>query len=339
MSPAAASGWVKVPCSASRWTSAEPCHPAATPSPRKSSMGPPPLMSCAVKPCRSIFTAASITNPTFTQCRSALNAMPSSATGCSRHSSAPASRPFTVILPAEPCQRLPEKSSATTMGGKKCAAIDAGRAATIAAAIAAIPMRMSGQCERDRAAGSALRRGERDAGIHQSRLGRAIQGDRLDGETMPLIERGQPCDQGVERSGLQLHAYAAPIGLSAAQGAGKTMLAGHPVDQYHRSHARVRGQLAAGGADLRSVRMHPLEVLALGLVAVDRARQGGMQRHQDSEHQDESGHGYAADGDGALLALLQTRIPRAQLVHRRVPPDELCSWICASTPAATGVDD
>src|SRR5271168_325601 len=269
MSPAAASGWVKVPCTASRWTSAEPCHPAATPSPRRSSMGPPPLTLRAAKPCRSIFTAASITNPTLTQCRSALNAMPSSAAGCSRHSSAPASRPFTVILPAEPCQRLPEKSSADTVGGKKRATIDAGRAATTATAIAAIPMRMSGQCERDGAAGSALRRGERDAGIHQSRLDRAIQGDRLDGQPMTLIERGQPCDQGVERSGLQLHAYAAPIGLGAAQCAGEPVLARHPVDQYHWSHARVRGQLTAGGAHLRSVHLHPLKILALGLVAAD----------------------------------------------------------------------
>jgi len=48
---------------------------------------------------------------------------------------------------------------------------------------------------------------------------------------MTLIERGQPRDHGVEWSGLQLHAYAASIGLGAAQGAVETVLAGHPIEE------------------------------------------------------------------------------------------------------------
>src|ERR1700688_1176874 len=216
-SPTAASGLTRSLFNSLKLIVAMPRHPGATPKSRRSSMGPPPVTECAVKPRRSIVTAASTTKPTLTQCTSAATSIPSRAAGCRRHSSAPPSRASTLIFPAEPCQRLPEKSSACTDGGKKCVMIDAGSAAMITASIATRPMRTSGQYERDRGAGLAARLGERDAGIHHSRLGGAIHGDRFDREPITLIERGKPSNQGIERRGLELHAYARGVGLRPAQ--------------------------------------------------------------------------------------------------------------------------
>jgi hypothetical protein len=54
-------------------------------------------------------------------------------------------RALTLIFPAEPCQMLPEKSSAWMDAGRKCATSDAGNVATITASTATSPMRTSGR--------------------------------------------------------------------------------------------------------------------------------------------------------------------------------------------------
>src|SRR6266404_477479 len=343
MSPTAASGLTRSLFNSLKLMSAMPRHPAATPKSRRSSMGPPPLTSCALKPCRSTSTAASTTKATLTQFTSADSCILSRAAGCRRHSSAPASRPSTRIFPAEPCQILPEKSSACTSGGKKRVTIDAGTAEMTTASIAARPARTSGQYERDRGADLASRLSERDAGIHHSRPGGAIHGDRFDREPMTLIERGEPGDQGIEGRRFQLHTDAGPVGLSPAQRVAEAGLSADPVDQNHRRFARVRGRLTARRADLRSVRLHPRQIRPLRFIALDGARNRGLQRHQYSQHQDENRHGDSADGHHTLLTLLQTGIPGTQFVqkfvHRCSRDVELRSCMCASTPLATGVED
>ncbi len=114
--------------------------------------------------------------------------------GCRRHSSAPASRALTVILPAEPCHRVPEKSSACTAAGSKCVTMEAGSALTATASAASTKMsRTKGQMERAGRAGgrgSAPRRGEGDVGIDHSRSGGTIDGDRIDRKTVALVEGG-----------------------------------------------------------------------------------------------------------------------------------------------------
>src|SRR3984957_19473149 len=236
-------------------------------------------------PLPSSLTSASRTNPTLTQCRSAATAIPRSAAGCSRHSSAPASRAMTLILPAEPCQMLPEKSSAWTVGGRKWVMIDAGSSNTITASNAARTMRITGHSERDRGIGSAARLGERDAGIHHSRPGGAIHGDRLDRESITLIEHGQPSHQRIEGSSLQLYAHAVAIGLRPAQSGGETSLAADAVDQNHGRLSRALGETAAGCANLRSVHLHPCQIFTLARIALERIRHRGMQGHQNSQHQ------------------------------------------------------
>src|SRR5665213_595242 len=136
-----------------------------------------------------------------------------------------------LTLPAEPCQRLPEKSCACTDGGKKRAAMEAGKVAMITASSAATAMKTQGQNDRaggaDRAAPPprpgdpaprpggllprpvdlSLRLGKRDTGIHHSGPGRAIHCDRLNRETIARIECGDPTQHGIERRGFQLHAH------------------------------------------------------------------------------------------------------------------------------------
>src|SRR5271163_1450049 len=118
---------------------------------------------------------------------------------------APASRALMLIFPAAPCSRLPEKSSACTGAGMKRAAREAGSTKITAADRAIRPRSMNGQ----RRAGRVRlmsRLTERDAGIDQSRRGRAIHGDRFDGKTIAPIQRVEPGDHGVKRRGFQLHA-------------------------------------------------------------------------------------------------------------------------------------
>src|SRR3984957_11529118 len=310
-SPTAPSGLVKSPLSSLKLTSAMPCHPAAMPRSCRSSMGPPPLTACAVKPWASSEAEASMTKLVLTQCRSVDTVKPSSDAGCSRHSSAPASRALTLIFPAEPCQMLPEKSSACTDGGRKCVITEAGKAAMLTASSAASPMRMAGQRFRERGAALASRLAERNAGIHRSRLGSAIHRDRLDREPIALVERGERRNHGVEGRSLELHADAGAVGLGAAQSAAETRLAADPVDQHHRRLARVGGQLTAGGANLRGIDPHPGQILALRFIALDRARHRRLQRHQYAEQQDQNRHGDSANRDHALFAWLQTGIPGA----------------------------
>jgi len=173
--------------------------------------------------------------------------------------------------------------------------------------------------------------------------GSAIHGDRFDREPIAFIERGEPSNQGIERRCFQLHADAVSIGLSPSQSTAKTGLAADSVDQNHRRFARVRGRLIARRADLRGIRLHPRQIRALRFIALDRARYRGLQRRQYSQHQDENGHGDAANGHHPLLTPLQTGIPGAKFVqkfvHRRTRDAELRSWICASTPPAIGVED
>src|SRR5258708_31110102 len=317
---------------------AMPRHPDATPKSRRTSMGPPPLTACALKPCRSTLTAASTTKATLTQCTSADTCIPSRAAGCRRHSSAPASCASTLIFPAEPCQILPEKSSACTSGGKKRVTTDAGTAQMTTASTAASPMRTSGQYERDRGAGLTSRLGERDAGIHHSRPGAAIHGDRFDRQPIMFIERGKPGNQGIERRRFQLHTDAGPAGLSPAQGTAEPGLAADSVDQHHGCFARVRSQLIARRAELRGIRLHPCQIRALRSIALDRARHRGLQGHQYSQHQDENGHRNAADGHHPLFAFLQSCIPGEQSSPRCSHYRRPCTSICACTPLATDAE-
>src|SRR5882757_9170028 len=197
-----------------------PRHPWAMPTSPKSSMGPPPCTSCKVKSCRVTSAAPSATKPPLTQCRSADSIRRSSAQGWTCHSMAPRLRPFKEIVPAEPCHRVPEKSPAPTAGGRKRFTIEAGRAMTMTVNTVSTTNRMKGRTNRDCGGGGgglALCLGERDVGIHHSRKRGPIHRDGFDGETIALVERGQPRHQRVEGRGLQLHAYTRTAGLGPAQ--------------------------------------------------------------------------------------------------------------------------
>src|SRR5271166_4213982 len=118
-----------------------------------------------------------------------------------RHSTAPASRPATVIFPAAPCQTLPDRSSARTFGGRKRVATLAGKAPRNTPSATNATIRIETAVARARGArGSVLvlRLVERDAGIDHSGLGGTIDRDRFDRESVALLERREPLDQRVE---------------------------------------------------------------------------------------------------------------------------------------------
>src|SRR5450631_719206 len=102
-------------------------------------------------------------------------------------------RAFTVTLPAEPCHRVPEKSSAPTEGGRNRCTIDAGNAMTTTVSTASAQIRTKGRRKREPVAatgGLVPCLGKRDIGIHQSRPRSAIHGDGFGSESMALLERG-----------------------------------------------------------------------------------------------------------------------------------------------------
>ena len=102
-------------------------------------------------------------------------------------------RAFTVRFPAEPCHRLPEKSSALTEAGRNRFIIEAGNAMTTTASTASAQIKTNGPRTREpvAAAGGLVPCWcERDVGIHQPTPRRTIHGDGFDGETIVLLERG-----------------------------------------------------------------------------------------------------------------------------------------------------
>src|SRR5580658_1125494 len=305
MSPVAADTPEKSPLISSSLTAAVPRQPASIPRSPKASMGPPPRTFCALNPCPSRRPRASSANPPLTQCTSASIASLKRALGCSCHSSAPALRELNVIVPAEPCHRLPEKSWALTEAGRKRLSSEAGRVATTTAAIAMTPMRTKGQNARARSGGAAVlgpRLRERDTGIDHSRAGRAIHRDRLDREAVARIQRGEPGNHRIEGRCLELHAYSRTgAGLCAAQRRGEPRFAADAVDQRHGRLAGGRRQSCAAGLNLRCVEAHPRQILFAGFAAIHRLRHRRVHRPEYSPDENHHADGHGADEDHALL--------------------------------------
>src|SRR5476649_2829748 len=102
--------------------------------------------------------------------------------------------PLTLIFPAAPCQRLPEKSVACTAGGNSQPASDAGMTAMSTASRAQAPITIGARKER-----RLLGLGEGDAGIHDTGLGATFHGHRINREPVMLLERTEPGNHRIER--------------------------------------------------------------------------------------------------------------------------------------------
>src|ERR1700722_407880 len=328
--------------------SASPCHPGTRPNVERSAIGPPPCRSDAWKSLRLTSAAPSRTKLPLTQCRSASRRNLNRASGCKCHSRAPASRPATLMRPAEPCHSVPEKSSARTTGGRNLFASEAGSTAMTTTRTPSTPISaMRGPSERAGAAGGAAllapRRSEGDVGIDYSRAGGAIDGDRIDRKAVTLIERSKPGHQGIERSRLQLHAYAAAARLRSLQGAAEAGLAAGAVDDDHGGLPCVVSDHAAARLHFGGVHLHPGVILAPRVDALDGVRDPRVPRQQHAEHKKQRGQRQRAAGHHALLALLQGGVPTFELGEKLVhgcplaPATRTCK--CASMPPSTGWED
>src|SRR5258708_16073698 len=149
-------------------------------------------------------------------------------------------------------------------GGRNRVTREAGTPMTATESTANTTIRISGRTKRGRlvsTGGLVPRLGERDVGIHDSRLGGAIHGNGFDRETVALLERGKPGDQNVERRRFQLDAYAGAARLRSAQRAAETGLSADAVHEHHRRLSGVPNRCAAR-LDLRRIHAYPRQILA-----------------------------------------------------------------------------